>query len=153
MILVWIVSVGWWGAGWCEAGWREGCWLRLMRWSGSVDWVLSMCGALFSLGVICSPKTTGETIFASGCECTHASVCVLMHLYLCVRARHGVCVILPSGWQRLNLCYRCVQCWHLCINIQYMPVFACMPIPECVCVCLRSDLCVFWFLSSPTTNV
>lgn len=71
-------------------GWVKGGLLAQVNevvWECGLGPDCSMCGALFSLGRICSPKTTGETIFACGCVCTHAFEC----------ACTDVCVLVCKG--------------------------------------------------------
>lgn len=67
-----------------------------------------MCRARFSLGGICSSKTTGETIFASGCVCTCAFECVCKDACVLMRwARDSVCDIalrMTLGEALLYLC-------------------------------------------------
>lgn len=112
----------------------------------------SMCGARFSLGGICTPKTTGETILASGFVCTCWYVCVRMYC-MCAYARDSVCDIalrMTLVEALLSLC--------LMLAFVHLPLYTCL----CLHACLFPLVCgvfVLWSVCFPmsvfglTTNV
>lgn len=130
MILAWIVTVGWEEAGCCESWWREG---RLPAQVNEVVWECglgpdcSMCGACFSLRGICTPMTTGETIFASGCIYTYWRV----YGCTCAYVRNTVSYQPPDDISRSSA--MSVSNVGICaFTTVYIPMFACKPIPTCV---------------------
>lgn len=77
----------------------------------------SMCGACFSLGGICTPMTTGETIFASGCIYT------CWYVYGNTVCHTGLRTMLDEAVSNVGIC---------AFTTIYIPMFACKPIPTCV---------------------
>lgn len=103
----------------------------------------SMWGVSISLGGICCPKTTAETIFASGCVCT----CVLS---VCVRTCVCVCCCPQddTGWSFSLPVFNVGIC-----ALIYIPVFACRPIPPCLWAVCALAVCFLISVLGLTTNV